>query len=121
MLNQIAWEQMMFLGNPQFGCELQPIDFAKAAEAMGGHGFFDRGPCEPRECARCNLRATWARCNRRLSYPSRVDVRGPLSETHRERSRRRTLSAAAALSMATNGRDVYAPNEFVPRTADFGC
>ncbi|TGR17039.1 pyruvate oxidase, partial [Mesorhizobium sp. M1C.F.Ca.ET.196.01.1.1] len=39
MLNQIAWEQMMFLGNPQFGCELQPIDFAKAAEAMGGKGF----------------------------------------------------------------------------------
>ena len=39
MLNQIAWEQMMFLGNPQFGCEVQPIDFAKAAEAMGGKGF----------------------------------------------------------------------------------
>ncbi|MBZ9891651.1 pyruvate oxidase [Mesorhizobium sp. M7A.F.Ca.US.001.01.1.1] len=39
MLNQIAWEQMMFLGNPQFGCELQPIDFAKAAEAMGAKGF----------------------------------------------------------------------------------
>ena len=39
MLNQIAWEQMMFLGNPQFGCELQPIDFAMAAEAMGGRGF----------------------------------------------------------------------------------
>ena len=39
MLNQIAWEQMMFLGNPQFGCELQPIDFAAAAEAMGGRGF----------------------------------------------------------------------------------
>lgn len=39
MLNQIAWEQMMFLGNPQFACELAPIDFAKAAEAMGGHGF----------------------------------------------------------------------------------
>ncbi|MGD9923519.1 MAG: thiamine pyrophosphate-dependent enzyme, partial [Pseudorhodoplanes sp.] len=39
MLNQIAWEQMMFLGNPQFGGELQPIDFVKAAEAMGGRGF----------------------------------------------------------------------------------
>jgi pyruvate dehydrogenase (quinone) len=39
MLNQIAWEQMMFLGNPQFGCELQPIDFAKVADAMGGRGF----------------------------------------------------------------------------------
>jgi pyruvate dehydrogenase (quinone) len=39
MLNQIAWEQMMFLGNPQFACELAPIDFAKVAEAMGGRGF----------------------------------------------------------------------------------
>jgi pyruvate dehydrogenase (quinone) len=39
MLNQIAWEQMMFLGNPQFACELAPIDFAKTAEAMGGRGF----------------------------------------------------------------------------------
>lgn len=46
MLNQIAWEQMMFLGNPQFGCELQPIDFAKAAEAMGGRGFTIRRPDE---------------------------------------------------------------------------
>lgn len=39
MLGLIQWEQMMFLGNPQFACELQPIDFAKAAEAMGGRGF----------------------------------------------------------------------------------
>jgi pyruvate dehydrogenase (quinone) len=46
MLNQIAWEQMLFLGNPQFGCELQPIDFAKAAEAMGGRGFSIREPGE---------------------------------------------------------------------------
>jgi pyruvate dehydrogenase (quinone) len=46
MLNQIAWEQMMFLGNPQFGCELQPIDFAKAAEAMGGRGFSITSPEE---------------------------------------------------------------------------
>ena len=43
MLNQIAWEQMMFLGHPQFACELAPIDFAKAAEAMGGQGFTIRG------------------------------------------------------------------------------
>ncbi len=39
MLNQIAWEQMMFLGHPQFACELAPIDFARAADAMGGKGF----------------------------------------------------------------------------------
>jgi pyruvate dehydrogenase (quinone) len=46
MLNQIAWEQMMFLGNPQFACELQPIDFAMAAEAMGGKGFRLAEPAE---------------------------------------------------------------------------
>lgn len=46
MLNQIAREQMMFLGNPQFGCELQPIDFAKVAEAMGGRGVTIRSPDE---------------------------------------------------------------------------
>lgn len=49
MLNQIAWEQMMFLGNPQFGCEVQPIDFAKAAEAMGGKGFTISRPEEVNE------------------------------------------------------------------------
>jgi pyruvate dehydrogenase (quinone)/pyruvate oxidase len=35
-LGQIKWEQMVFLGNPEFGVELQPIDFAKVAEACGG-------------------------------------------------------------------------------------
>lgn len=34
-LGQIKWEQMMFLGNPEYECDLQPIDFAKVAEAMG--------------------------------------------------------------------------------------
>jgi pyruvate dehydrogenase (quinone)/pyruvate oxidase len=38
-LGQIKWEQMVFLGNPEFGCELQPIDFAKFAAACGGDGF----------------------------------------------------------------------------------
>ncbi|AYM66008.1 pyruvate oxidase [Agrobacterium fabrum] len=46
MLNQIAWEQMMFLGNPQFACELQPIDFALAAKAMGGVGYHISRPEE---------------------------------------------------------------------------
>jgi pyruvate dehydrogenase (quinone)/pyruvate oxidase len=34
-LGQIKWEQMVFLGNPEYGCELQPIDFSKVAEACG--------------------------------------------------------------------------------------
>ena len=38
-LGQIKWEQMVFLGNPEFGCDLHPIDFAEVAHAMGGVGL----------------------------------------------------------------------------------
>ncbi|HXT01935.1 MAG TPA: thiamine pyrophosphate-dependent enzyme [Elusimicrobiota bacterium] len=38
-LGQIKWEQMVFLGNPEYGCELHPIDFAAVARACGGKGF----------------------------------------------------------------------------------
>ena len=38
-LGQIKWEQMVFLGNPEYECELQPIDFAAVAKAFGVPGF----------------------------------------------------------------------------------
>lgn len=38
-LGQIKWEQMVFLGNPEYGCDLNPIDFCRFAEACGGVGF----------------------------------------------------------------------------------
>jgi pyruvate dehydrogenase (quinone) len=38
-LGQIKWEQMVFLGNPEYGVKLEPIDFAKMAEACGAKGF----------------------------------------------------------------------------------
>jgi pyruvate dehydrogenase (quinone) len=38
-LGQIKWEQMVFLGNPEYGVELHPIDFAEFAHACGGIGF----------------------------------------------------------------------------------
>jgi pyruvate dehydrogenase (quinone) len=38
-LGQIRWEQMVFEGNPEYGCDLHPIDFAKYAEACGAAGF----------------------------------------------------------------------------------
>jgi pyruvate dehydrogenase (quinone)/pyruvate oxidase len=38
-LGQIKWEQMVFLGNPEYGCELAPIDFAAFARACGGKGY----------------------------------------------------------------------------------
>ncbi len=38
-LGQIKWEQMVFLGNPEYGCELHPIDFAGVAQACGLRGY----------------------------------------------------------------------------------
>jgi pyruvate dehydrogenase (quinone)/pyruvate oxidase len=45
-LGQIKWEQMVFLGNPEYGCELQPIDFAVFARACGGTGFTIEDPAQ---------------------------------------------------------------------------
>ena len=42
----IKWEQMVFLGNPEYGCELHPIDFVKVAEACGAMGFRCETPDE---------------------------------------------------------------------------
>ncbi len=38
-LGQIKWEQIVFLGNPEYGCELHNPSFAKYAEACGGIGW----------------------------------------------------------------------------------
>lgn len=46
-LGQIKWEQMVMLGNPEYVCDLHPIDFAKVAEACGGKGFTIR---DPKDC-----------------------------------------------------------------------
>jgi pyruvate dehydrogenase (quinone) len=43
-LGQIKWEQMVFLGNPEYGVDLHPIDFAAFAHACGGVGFFVDDP-----------------------------------------------------------------------------
>lgn len=45
-LGMIRWEQMAFLGNPEYGVEFTPIDFAKFADACGGSGYTIK---EPRE------------------------------------------------------------------------
>lgn len=47
-LGMIKWEQMVFLGHPEFACDLHPIDFVKVAEACGAAGVrID----DPEECA----------------------------------------------------------------------
>jgi pyruvate dehydrogenase (quinone) len=46
LLGMIKWEQMVLGGNPQFGVELQPIDFAGFAMNCGAAGFTIERPDE---------------------------------------------------------------------------
>jgi pyruvate dehydrogenase (quinone)/pyruvate oxidase len=48
MLGMIEWEQLAELGNPRFGVELEPIDFALVAQACGLRGVRIEDP------ARCS-------------------------------------------------------------------
>ena len=48
-LGQIKWEQMVFLGNPEYVCDLHPIDFAAFARACGAKGFTVE---RPEDCGR---------------------------------------------------------------------
>lgn len=43
-LAQIRWEQMVFLGNPEYVCDLQPVDFAGVARAFGLASFVIEDP-----------------------------------------------------------------------------
>lgn len=47
-LGQIKWEQIVFLGNPEYGCDLHNPSFAKYAEICGGVGFTVERPEELR-------------------------------------------------------------------------
>ena len=51
-LGQIKWEQMVLDSNPEYGVELQPIDFAKVAEACGVSGHTIEDPKHAEEVLR---------------------------------------------------------------------
>jgi pyruvate dehydrogenase (quinone) len=44
VLGQIKWEQMVMEGNPEFGVELEPIDFAGVAKCCGAAGYTIEDP-----------------------------------------------------------------------------
>lgn len=45
-LGMIRWEQLAFLGNPEYGVEFTPIDFAGFAVSCGGIGYSIHEPTE---------------------------------------------------------------------------
>ena len=51
-LGQIKWEQMVFLGNPEFGCELAADRLRGLCAGMRRHGLYDRRSGRVRRDAR---------------------------------------------------------------------
>ena len=45
-LGQIKWEQMIFLGNPEYGVDLYPIDFCGVAKACGVNAYHIEDPAD---------------------------------------------------------------------------
>jgi pyruvate dehydrogenase (quinone) len=48
-LGLIKWEQMVFLGNPEYGVDMAPLDFVKFAEAAGARGLRIEDPARCQE------------------------------------------------------------------------
>src|SRR2546428_68953 len=83
-LGQIKWEQIVFLGNPEYGCELQPIDFALFARSCGAAGFTIENPAD---CGRMLEEA--------LATPGPVVVQGVVDPSEPPLPARVTLDQAA--------------------------
>lgn len=86
-LGQIKWEQMVFLGNPEYACELQPIDFATVAHGFGIPGF---AVDAPGDCAEVLQRA--------LSTPGPVLVEAFVDPHEPPMPPKATLKQAAHLA-----------------------
>ncbi len=52
VLGQIKWEQIVFLGNPQYGVQLQPADFVAWARAAGAAGYHVEDPARIQDVMR---------------------------------------------------------------------
>jgi len=88
-LGQIKWEQLVFLGNPEYGCELQPIDFALFARSCGAAGFTIENPAD---CGRMLEEA--------LATPGPVVVQGVVDPFEPPLPAKVTLEQAAMFAKA---------------------
>jgi pyruvate dehydrogenase (quinone) len=55
VLGLIKWEQMVFLGNPEYGVDFAPVDFVKVAEGCGARALRIEDPADCEETLRAAL------------------------------------------------------------------
>jgi pyruvate dehydrogenase (quinone) len=98
-LGQIKWEQMVFLGNPEYACALQPIDFAMVARGFGVPGVTIDDP------ARCAGQLEEAMAMRGpVVIEAVVDTHEPPMPPHATLSQAARLGRALARGSPDGGR-----------------
>ncbi len=97
VLGMIKWEQMVLEGNPQYGVELQPIDFEAYAKACGAGGFTVEKPKDVEK----TLKAALAHPGPAL-VQAVVDANEPPMPGHV--STKQALHLAKALARGEKGR-----------------
>ena len=111
-LGQIKWEQIVFLGNPEYGCELQAIDFVKFAEACGGVGFRCERPEEVRPALEAALKS-----GKPTIVEAVVDPNEPPQPARV--TAQQALNFASALARGTNDAGRIALTLFRDKLRDF--
>jgi thiamine pyrophosphate-dependent acetolactate synthase large subunit-like protein len=93
VLGQIKWEQMVMEGNPEYGVELEPIDFAAIAKACGAAGTRSKiRHTRLRYCVK-RWRTKDLRWYRPLSIPTSRPLRAISVRSRRSNSRSRWYAA----------------------------
>jgi pyruvate dehydrogenase (quinone) len=80
-LGEIKWEQLVMQGNPTFGVDLQPIDFAAVARACGIHGYTLERPGDADEIMREAFAEPEAALIEALVDPNEPPMPGQITST----------------------------------------
>ena len=79
VLGQIKWEQMILEGNPEYGVELEPIDFAMVAQACGARGYTIERPEEAESVLRNALAGSGPAVVQAVVDPNEPPMPGKIS------------------------------------------
>ena len=93
VLGQIKWEQIVFEGNPEFGVELQPIDFAGFAMNCGAAGFTIERPEEAESVLREALAHRGPAVIQAVVDPNEPPMPGQVTPSRRSSSPKRWSKA----------------------------
>ena len=97
VLGEIKWEQLVLEGNPQYGVELQPIDFEAYAKACGAAGFTIEHPKDAEKTLKAALKHRGPAVVQAVVDPSEPPMPGKIST-------KQAMNFAKALARGEKGR-----------------